>query len=213
MEIKNITIFGGSSNTGKVLIQHAIERGVKVKALVRYPASLENYLEKAEIVEGSILNSDDVDKSVKNSHAVICLFGQRPPYKDIFCEEATKIIIASMKKNIIERLVCQTGGMIGNYPENRTVFFRKMTSIFNERLLSVAMDRALQEKQIFNSGLNWTIVKPPRLDNKKAKRKIVAGPDIRLGSLSSITLDDLAEFLLDVTISDKFINNHVFVRN
>ena len=136
--------------TGKVLILHALDRGIKVKALVRNTASLSNDFGKAVILEGSILNADDVDKSLKNSDAVICVFGQRPPYKDIFCEEATGIIITSMKKNNIGRIVCQTGGMIGNYPQNRTFFFRKMTSIFNERLPSIAQDRVEQEKQVIN---------------------------------------------------------------
>lgn len=213
MEIKNLTIFGGSGNTGKVLIRHAIERGAKVKALVRNPTALGNNFEKAEILEGSILNPNDVDKSLKNSDAVICVFGQRPPYKDIFCEEATEIIINSMKKNNVDRLVCQTGGMIGDYPENRTFFFRKMTSIFNERLSSVAQDRVAQEKAVIYSELNWTIVKPPRLTDKKSKGTIIAGKDIRLGSLSSITTDDLSEFLLNTSLSDNFSREYVFIKN
>ncbi len=38
--IKSISIFGGSSATGKVLIKYALKKGLRVKTLVRYPDSL-----------------------------------------------------------------------------------------------------------------------------------------------------------------------------
>ncbi|MBM2838992.1 MAG: epimerase [Deltaproteobacteria bacterium] len=211
--IKQITVFGGSGATGKVLIRHAWAKGLRVRTLVRNPDSLGNSVDGAEIVKGSLSNSEDIDESLKNADAVFCVFGARPPYTDIFCEEATKTIIASMKKNKVERLICQTGGMIGDYPGNRTFFFKMMISIFNKRLPLIALDRIGQEKQVVNSGLSWTIVKPPRLVDKQATGKVVAGNDVKLGLLSSITREDLAEFLINETLSERFEQSAVFVRN
>lgn len=211
--MKQITVFGGSGDTGKVLIRHALAKGLRVRTLVRNPDSLGNSLEEAEIVEGSLVNADDVDESLKNSDAVVCVFGPRPPYTDIFCEDATKTIIASMKNNKVERLICQTGGMIGDYPGNRTFFFKMMISLFNKRLPLIALDRIGQENQVINSGLSWTIVKPPRLVNKQSTGKVVAGSNVKLGMLSSITRDDLSEFLINEVLSKSYERSVIFVRN
>lgn len=211
--MKQITVFGGSGATGKVLIRHALAKGLRVRTLVRNPDSLGNSLEEAEIVKGSSVTADDVDKSLKNSDVVFCVFGPRPPYTDIFCEDSTRTIIASMKKNKVERLICQTGGMIGDYPGNRTFFFRMMVSLFNQRLPLIALDRIGQENQVINSGLSWTIVKPPRLVNKQSTGKVVAGSNLKLGMLSSITRDDLSEFLINEALSKSYERSVIFVRN
>ena len=64
-----------------------------------------------------------------------------------------------------------------------------------------------------HSGLDWTIVKPPRLTDGAAKGKWLAGTDVRLGMLSSITRDDLANFLVTKTLKPQYIGQAVFVRN
>jgi uncharacterized protein YbjT (DUF2867 family) len=112
--LEQITVFGGSGATGRVLIRHALQGGLHVRTLVRHRAAPGEDLDGAEIVTGSLQNADDVDNALKGSGAVICVVGPRPPYTDIFCEAAAKAIVAAMKKNGIKRLICQTGGMIGH---------------------------------------------------------------------------------------------------
>lgn len=164
-----------------------------------------------EIIEGSLASADHVELCLKGCDAAICVFGQRPPYTDIFCQAATGVIVASMQKLGVKRLVCQTGGMAGEYPANRTLPFRLMVSMFNRRLPLVASDRADQEDAVRQSGLVWTIVKPSRLTNGKAKGRWLAGPDVRVSLLSSVARDDLAEFLLQETLNPQFAGQAVFI--
>jgi putative NADH-flavin reductase len=196
-QLKKIAVFGGSGATGRVLIRHALQRGIRVRTLVRNPSTLENCLEGAELITGSLANRDDVVNTLEGTDAVFCVFGPRPPYTDIFCEDVTKTIVAIMKINNINRLLCQTGGMIGDYPENRSIFFKLMIFLFRKRLPNIWLDRVGQESQVANSGLSWTIVKPPKLVDRPQTNKVVAGTDVKLGLLSSITRDDLSEFLID----------------
>ncbi len=48
---------------------------------------------------------------------------------------------------------------------------------------------------------------------KSTTGKVVAGTDVRLGLLSSITRDDLSEFLIDEALSHRYKHCAVFVRN
>lgn len=166
-----------------------------------------------EVITGSLTCSSDVGLALEGSETVFCLFGPRPPYTDIFCEAATRTIIAAMKQHHIGRLICQTGGMIGSYRQNRTVFFQMLVALFNHRLWAMACDRAGQEQAVIGSGLTWTLVKPPRLVNAAATGHILVGPEVKLGLLSRLSREDLCTFLLDTALTGRHRHSAVFIRN
>jgi hypothetical protein len=118
-----------------------------------------------------------------------------------------------MQKLGMQRLVCQTGAMIGAYPANRTLPFQLMAGLFKRRSPQVARDREGQEGVVMRSGLAWTIVKPPRLSNGPATGKWFAGPDIRVGLFSSIARADLAEFLLAEAMLAQHSGQTIFIRS
>jgi len=99
-------------------------KGINIRTLVRFPDVLGNRLQGAEIIKGSQANPYDISACLADSDAVICVFGPRPPFTDIFCEEATRQIIIAMKEYNLQHLLCQTGGMVGGNPGNRTIFFK-----------------------------------------------------------------------------------------
>lgn len=211
--IQTVALFGGSGATGKALIRHALRKGIKVRALVRNADAMNIKSGMVKVIEGSLTRADYVEFCLKGCDAAICVFGQRPPYTDVFCEAATKTIVASMRKLGIKRLVCQTGAMAGKYPANRTLPFGVMVAIFNRRAPRVAGDRAGQEDAVRQSGLVWTLVKPSRLSNREPKGKWLAGPDVRVGLLSSIAREDLADFLLREALNPQFAGQVVFIRS
>lgn len=208
-----VAIFGGSGATGKVLISRALRNGLRVRALTRTAGSIDPGLLRLEVLEGSLSSAEDVESTLRGCKAAICVFGPRPPYADIFCEQATATIVAAMHRLGIARLVCQTGGMIGDYPANRTLPFKYMVDMFTRRSPELARDRKGQERAVMLSSLDWTIVKPPRLTDGKAKGRWIVGPDVRLGLLSSIARDDLAGFLVAETLSPQHLGQAVFIRN
>src|SRR4030067_52073 len=123
-----LAIFGGSGATGRLLVQTSLAQGYKVRALVRNAASLNLGSDGLTVITGSVLKGDDVANCLNGCDAVICVLGPRPPYTDIFCQAATATIVESMQACGIKRLVVQTGGMIGDYPANRSLPFRLMTA-------------------------------------------------------------------------------------
>jgi len=211
-EVKSLAIFGSSGATGRVLVSHALKKGFNVRTLVRKKSSVVFEPGGVAVVEGALSSQENVLATLHGCDAVICVFGPRPPYADIFCEHATSIIVAAMQQSGMQRLLCQTGGMIGEYRENRTLPFQLMADMFKRHSPQVASDRVGQERVVMHSGLAWTIVKPPRLTDGAAKGKWQAGKEVRLGMLSSISRDDLADFLLSETMSPQYVGQAVFVR-
>lgn len=208
-----VALFGGTGATGTHVIRYALRKRINIRALVRREGSLRFPAEQVNSVAGSLLNSRDVEDTIAGCDAVICVFGPRPPYTDIFCKDATQTIVDAMHTQGIQRLICQTGGMVGNYPHNRSLMFRLMTSAFNRRMPEAAADRAGQESVIINSDLQWTIVKPSRLTEAHAKGHWEVGTDVRLGMLSSMSRGDLGHFLVEEALHPQFLRRAVFIKN
>lgn len=208
-----IAIFGGSGATGRALIANSLAAGFKARVLARRAGSVSFGSELVQVVERALSRPEDVLATLQGCSAAICVFGPRPPYVDVFCEQATVNIINAMRQLGVRRLVCQTGGMIGDYRPNRTLPFQLMADAFSKHSPQIAADRDGQERAVMQSGLDWTIVKPPRLTNGAAKGKWRAGADVRIGMLSGITRADLADFLVKAASSSQYVGQAVFVRN
>src|SRR3989344_3082577 len=101
-KIKTIAVFGASGQTGQAVIKEAQAKKIKIIPVNRL---------------GTLTVHAD---------AVGIVFGPRPPFTDIFCAETTKNIIKTMKRLKINRLICQTGAMIGDYRQNRSFWFQLM---------------------------------------------------------------------------------------
>jgi putative NADH-flavin reductase len=143
--------------------------------------------------------------------AVCCLFGPRPPGNDAFCAEATRTIVEAMRRQGVRRLICQTGAMIGAYPQNRSRALQWMALAFERRRPAVAADRSEQEKVVRESGLDWTLVKPARLTDGPRTRRTRIGPDLRVGLLSKISRSNLAAVILEEIGTPAFARQAVFV--
>lgn len=205
-----IAVFGGSGATGKALLARIAQQGCAARVLVRKTTSV--VAGRVEVIEGALAQPEDVLATLQGCRAAICVFGPRPPYVDVFCEQATANIVNAMRQLGIRRLVCQTGGMVGDYRANRTLPFQWMADAFRRHTPQIAADRVGQERTVMQSGLDWTIVKPPRLTDGAAQGKWRAGTEVRLGMLSSIARADLADFLVTETLRPQHIGQVVFVR-
>ena len=111
-----LAIFGISGRTGCELAKIAGMKGWEVCGFVRPTSTGEGAIVHGRIVRGNFEDFDRVVETVADSVAVYCLIGPRPPYTDVFGAKATTAIIAAMKQTGCNRLVCQTGAMIGPAP-------------------------------------------------------------------------------------------------
>ncbi|GKS63283.1 hypothetical protein YTPLAS72_05870 [Nitrospira sp.] len=73
-------------------------------------------------------------------------------------------------------------------------------------------DREEQERLVESSGLDWTIVKPPRLTNSATRGRVQASASLRVGLLSKISRADLAAFIFDEIEAGHFVRQRIFVK-
>jgi putative NADH-flavin reductase len=194
--MKTITIFGASGRTGKEVKSAAEKNNIIVRTFDRKNPAF-----------------DDVRHAVSGSDAVIIVFGPHPPYKDIFCAEATKKIVRAMQAEGVRRLICQTGAMIGDYRKNRSAFFEMFSQRFRKSNPTGHEDRVMQEQAVKNSSLDWTIIKPPRLTMRGRDLKVKSGQDLKVGMLSSVFRRNIAKLIISEILEPQYIGKAVFVKN
>jgi uncharacterized protein YbjT (DUF2867 family) len=208
-----LTVFGATGQTGQALVAAALAHGWRVSAFVRSQAGASLALPAGlHVVHGDPGRPADVAAAVRGSDAVCCVFGPRPPTNEVFRAAFTQNIINVMREQDVHRIVCVTGAMVGAMPLNTSVALRALAAAFRWRVPEVAADGAEQEAIVMSSGLDWTLVKPPRLTVRPRTSTVHADAALPVGALSSLGRQDLAEFIFRAAAHDRFVGQRVYVR-
>ncbi|MBI5406345.1 MAG: NAD(P)H-binding protein [Nitrospirae bacterium] len=206
-----LALFGGSGATGRAIIDQAVQGRIRIRGLVREGSSLGGYDGEVIRIKGSLSDAQAIAQTLEGADAVSIVIGPRPPYRDVFCATATGLILEAMRRHGITRVVCQTGAMIGDYPANQSSLLKRMAKLFQRQRPAISRDRVEQERLIRTSGLEWTLIKPPRLTNGPRSKRFKSGDDLKAGLLSSVSRADVAAFTLDEVLSPRHIREAVFM--
>src|SRR5699024_6558302 len=71
----NILLLGATGRVGSCILNHALEAGHYVNALVRNTDKIERQDEKLGIISGSVLNAESIRESIEEADLVISALG------------------------------------------------------------------------------------------------------------------------------------------
>ncbi len=187
-------VLGATGGTGRALVDQALDRGHRVTAFVRSPHTLAAGREGLAVVKGDPLDGDALSAALAGHDAVLSALGPPGPAPTTIVSDAARSTVAAMKVANVQRLL-----IIGV-----AVLFDDigiLASILRRTLLrNVAKDSAEMERIVKESGLNWTIARPPRLTNGPLTGRYGVADD-RLppgaGGAPTLSRADVAHFLLD----------------
>lgn len=208
---RTLALFGITGRTGQALASRAADSGWIIRGLMRLGAEFPVRTPGITIVNGELTEYARVAETVAGSDVVCVLFGPRPPYLDPFCAAGTSAIVRAMRESGCGRIIALTGAMVGT-ATNRTAPFSRLARMYAGRQPVSAADRIEQERVVGESGLDWTIIKPPRLTNGPARGRVQSGPSLSVGLLSRISRQDLAGFILQEIESPRYSCRRVFVK-
>jgi len=183
----NIAVLGSGGRTGRKVVEQARARGHVVQGLQRSAL--------AGDIAGDATDPARLRELVAGKDAVIVTLGPSATGPEDTCSRATEALVVAMKAAGCPRLVCLTGAMIGHPRERLSWMFRAMEASF-PKLRAQLEERRVQERTAQRSGLNWTLVRPPRLADGPAVPARVE-PDAWIGPFASISRDTLASVLVD----------------
>lgn len=188
-----LLVFGASGRTGRCVLHQAIDTGDDVTAFER----TERPLEAHRLFVGDVLDPDAVQVALAGQDAVISVLGPRADGPSDICSRAMRNIVPRMKSMGCTRLVCVTGAMVGHPHDHLGVAF-KVIEKASAAAQEAVRDGRVEEDIIRSSGLDWTLVRPPRLTDGPLTKRYHWGEDIALGSLAHVSRADLAHLLLEL---------------
>jgi len=199
-----ITVFGSTGGTGLEILHQALDRGHQVVAYARDPSKIAIANPRLAVVQGDILNEEQVLQAASGVDAAISALGVRlgePPRT--VRSEGTGNIVRALAALKVHRLVSvSTIGVSETIPRLSWVGRFLLPRIIGAERLREA---ERQEELIRQSDLDWTILRPPRLVNDEGRGHYRIGANLHTGMNSKISRSDLARALLDQLESSEFL--------
>ena len=208
---KTILLFGATGDTGRHILDQALERGHKVRGAEReWPAGFCDHpnfdAREADLIEGGL---DDLMEGVD---CVISAVGlPRDPQTLInpppLYTEGVVNIIHAMRKAKVKRLVTISAAFAdphATYP----LWFKAATAPLDRIFRQMGeMERVLRVAE----DIEWTAVRPGWLLNRAQTGDFeVASDDLPRGKLRTRRAD-LAQFMLDCALEGKHVHERPFI--
>ncbi|GGZ28251.1 NADH-flavin reductase [Streptomyces poonensis] len=191
-----MTVFGATGGTGQHLLDQALAAGHHVTAVVRDPARLRRADHPGlDVVTADAMDPEAIRESVAGRDAVVSALGPRSKGDTSVCGDGARAIITAMRATGTRRLVVVTaGGHVvddGDGPFTRAV----VKPLLRRVLRGPFADFVRTEEIVRAGGLDWTIMRPPRLtDGRSRPYRTAVDRNVRGGIMIART--DLARAVL-----------------
>ena len=191
-----VLVVGASNGIGLEATRQALNAGHHVRALARSATAIAISDPSLEKMRGNALKTEDVDAAVVGMDVVIQTLGVglgelfRPVH---LFSDATRVLIAAMKRQHIKRLICVTGFGAGDSRASISCLQRLPFQIVFGRAYD---DKSLQEQLIKESELDWTIARPGVLTSGPRTGQYQILSESSQWRNGIISRADVAEFLV-----------------
>jgi len=205
----NITIIGATGGVGHHLVEQALDAGHAVTVVVRRP---DQVTRDVRIVTADLSGPADaaLDLAIAGADAVLSALGPRTKEhaRARIVTRATKALIRSMEETGVRRLIVISAVPVAAIasPDRPTPpkhdpadgFFMRavLNPIVKAAFKDTYLDLAEMEDAVRLSGLDWTIVRPPRLVNSALSGTYRTETEHNVRGGRSISRADVAHYML-----------------
>jgi putative NADH-flavin reductase len=213
-----LAIFGATGGTGSRLVRQALESGHQVTAVVRgHPQVIATELtpaahEHLTIVQADVMDPAAIEPIVADQDAVLSAIGTRDGRKPTtVCADSMVSIITAMDKAGARRLiVVSADGAFTDETDGPGI--RLIAKPLLQRILKHSFaDVRTMEELIRGSGLDWTIMRSPRLTDGPRTRGYRTAVDQGLRRGYRISRADLADCMLGLIDDSDFHRTTVWI--
>jgi putative NADH-flavin reductase len=186
-----LLILGATGGTGRALVEQASGRGHQVTAFVRSPQKLGAPRDGVTVLRGDPLSVADLSTVLPGHDAVLTAIGPPGVGRTTIFRDSGRSAVEAMSAAGPRRLLVVSLAALFENAGLTVALFRHIV------LRNIVVDAAEMERSVISSGLDWTIVRPPRLTNGPLTRLYrVADGRMPRGRVS-VSRADVAHFLLN----------------
>jgi putative NADH-flavin reductase len=204
-----LTIIAATGGVGRELLEQAVAAGHDVTAVARNPGKLSRQV-RALTADLAAPDPAALESAVAGADAVLSGLGPHSNSDAGIASQGTPAVVAAMKAAGVRRIVAVSAAPVSTVPTPSRpsppkhdagdgFFMRHLLShIANVRLGKVFADLAQMEDILAESGLDWTVIRPPQLTGKPltGTYRTAYGQNLKGGL--SVSRADVAHLMLRV---------------
>jgi uncharacterized protein YbjT (DUF2867 family) len=209
-----LTIFAATGGVGTHLLDQSLAAGHEVTAVVRNPAKLGDRADRPDrgfrVVTADLSAPDPgaLALAVEGADAVLSGFGPHGQSDAGHTATGTRAIVEAMRAGGVGRIVAVSAAPVSTtaspgrpHPPRHDpgdgLAMRYLAAPIGRLFLGkVFADLAAMEDVLRDSGLDWTVVRPPRLTDKPLTRTYRTAVDRNLKNGSTVPRADVAALML-----------------
>ncbi|WJL96878.1 NAD(P)H-binding protein [Microbacterium sp. ET2] len=206
-----IVLFGATGKTGGRVLDRALAAGHTVRSLVRDRAKLSVTSPRLTVLRGDVRDPAAVAETVQSADVVFSLFGQVKGSPPTLQTDGTHVIVEAMRAAGVSRIVTLSGGGLRDDEHDRPKAADRVILLLLQALSGRVLADARGHLAVLRaSGLDWTVVRGPRLTEKPGTGSHRVGW-VGVNASTQISRDDLADFLLTQVDDRTFVGTMPFV--
>jgi len=189
-----LLVLGATGGTGLEIVRQATQRGHHITAFVRSPEKLKPFNGRINLEQGNLLDSIQLEKVIQGHDAVLSAFGPRVPVSKTdahLLEQFATGLTQAMLHTAVRRVVVESVAFLFKEAIIPPAYF--LGRLFFPGMVA---DASAMENVFEESGLDWTMARPPELTDKPYTGKY----RVREGRLPlfgfRISRADVADFML-----------------
>ncbi len=155
-------VLGATGRTGVLLVTELLRRGHEVRALVRDPSRPGALPDRVHVVTGVSTDPQAVDRLLDGASAVVSALGPTSRETTLHTQTA-RLLVESMPRHGVTRFVGVSGAGIDVPGDRKGGRDRAISWLVKRVGGAVAADKQDEYAVYASSGLDWTLVRPPRL--------------------------------------------------
>jgi putative NADH-flavin reductase len=198
-------VFGATGRMGHLLVHQALDAGHAVTGYARNPERLHIDHPNLSVLAGQLDNDEAVLTAVQSADAVIEGVGA--------VSDGTRHIIAAMGKSSVRRLVAVSTCSVTDPQDLPDAKLKALVQFVKTAAPTPYREVRRAAEIVRASGLDWTLVRVAKPNDKKAAGQIKAGYYGRGLVGLSITRADMAAFLLDQVANLTYLHQAPAISN
>ncbi len=185
-------VLGATGKTGAWILEQALARGHEVTAFVRSPDKITRRDERLIVRAGDPTQEGDIAAALAATKydVVLSVIGAPNLGPTTIHGDCAKATVAAMKTSGPRRLVVLSSSFLF---EELPLFARIIRRLF---FMNIVRDHRVMESHVIGSGLDYVIVRPPRLLPGGPRAQYETRDDAPAGK-SSIRFSDVAHFMIE----------------
>jgi putative NADH-flavin reductase len=193
-----LVVFGATRGSGRHAVEQALEAGHDVTAVARDPAAIALRHPRLRVLQGDVLDPASTAAAIAGQDAVLSTVGPKGPGATTLYSAGLRNLVLGMRVAGVGRMICVSA--IGVDEKSDIAFPQRLLLPLLRRLLgglwadARKMETALRQE----TGLDWTVVRPPMLTSGPRTGRYRTRLNGYVGRAGRISRADLAEYLLSL---------------